>query len=65
MKMKNDTYITVKVNLQKAEKVRKIYKAATAQETVEQVLDIMVSGGKKKRQSKRSRGKAGSQKRSE
>jgi hypothetical protein len=65
MKMKKDAYITVKVNLQKAEKVRKIYKAATAQEAVEQVLDIMVSGGKKERQSKRSKGKAGSKKRSE
>lgn len=54
MKMKNATYIALKVNLQKAEKVRKIYKAATAQEAVEQVLDIMVSGGKKERQSKRS-----------
>lgn len=65
MKMKNDAYISVKVNRQKAEKLRKIYKAATAQEVVEQILDIMVSGEKKERQLKKSRGKAGSRKGSE
>ncbi len=56
--MKNDAYISVKVNRQKAEKVRKIYKAGTAQEAVEQILDIMLYSEKKKRHLKKSRGKA-------
>ncbi len=60
--MKTGAYISVKVNRQKAEKVRKIYKAATAQEAVEQILDIMVSGEKKERHLKKPRGKAGSRK---
>jgi hypothetical protein len=63
--MKNDAYIAVKVNRRKVEKLRKIYKAATAQEVVEQILDVMVSSGKKERQPKMSRGKAGSKKRAE
>ncbi|MGH7598361.1 MAG: hypothetical protein ACREOI_18550 [bacterium] len=60
--MKNDAYISVQVNRQKAEKVRKIYKAATAQEAVEQILDIVVSGEKKERRPNKSRGKPGSRK---